>query len=484
MSDDQGNEKNSTEDENFADLFEAYSAGMNESLEVGEKISAKIIAVGKDSVYVDTGTKMDGVVDRQELLDENGQLPCAEGDLIDLYVVAANESEIRLSRALTGIGGLHLLEEAYRSAIPVEGRVKETCKGGFQVTVMQRRAFCPISQMDIKFVETPEDYVGEPYFFRIVRFEENGRNIVLSRRKILEEEQKEAQKEFFGTVSVGSELQGTVTKLMPFGAFVELTPGVEGMVHVSELSWSRVDKPDDVVSVGDHIQVKVIAIEDGQQAGRKKIALSVKQLAGDPWDSAAALFNTGDKIQGKVTRCAKFGAFVEIAPGIDGLVHISEMSYTKRVLNPEDIVRPGETVNVMVKEADIDNRRISLSLRYAEGDPWVEVPEKYRPGQAIEGVVEKKEKFGYFITLQPGVTGLLPKSKISRSARPAAVEKLKEGDPVVIVIDEINLQDRKITLSPGDAGDAGNWQKYAADRTSASSLGEKLRAALDAQKDK
>ena len=149
MSDDQGNERNSTEDENFADLFEAYSAGMNESLEVGEKISAKIIAVGKDSVYVDTGTKMDGVVDRQELLDENGQLPYAEGDLIDLYVVAADESEIRLSRALTGIGGLHLLEEAYRSAIPVEGRVKESCKGGFEVTVMQRRAFCPISQMDI-----------------------------------------------------------------------------------------------------------------------------------------------------------------------------------------------------------------------------------------------------------------------------------------------------------------------------------------------
>ena len=484
MSDKQGNEDNSTEDENFAELFEAYSAGMNESLGVGEKISAEIIAIGKDSVYVDTGTKIDGAVDRSELLDENGQLPFEVGDMIDLYVISAGESEIRLSRALTGAGGLDMLEQAYRNAIPVEGRVLETCKGGFRVMVMQRRAFCPIGQIDLRYVENPEDYVGDTYPFRIVRFEENGRNIVLSRRKILEEEQREAQKEFFKTMTTGMELQGNVIKLMPYGAFVELAPGVEGMVHVSELSWSRIEKPDDVVNVGDRIQVKIIEIKDGQQGDQKRIALSVKQLSGDPWDGVAEQFKPGIKIKGTVTRCANFGAFVEIAPGIEGLVHISEMSYTKRILKPEDIIRSGEVVNVLVKEVDLDNRRISLSLREAEGDPWLEFQEKYRSGQSIEGMVEKKEKFGYFINLQPGITGLLPISKIKNSARPTDLEKLKEGDTIITVIAEISHQDRKITLSPGDAGDMADWKKYAADRSSASALGEKLKAALAASKNK
>jgi small subunit ribosomal protein S1 len=160
------------------------------------------------------------------------------------------------------------------------------------------------------------------------------------------------------------------------------------------------------------------------------------------------------------------------------------MSYTKRVLNPEDIVRSGEVVNVLVKEVDPDSRRISLSLREAEGDPWLEFQEKYSSGQTIEGVVEKKEKFGYFINLQPGVTGLLPKSKIKNSARPADLEKLKEGDTITTVIVEISHQDRKVTLSPGDAGNLTDWQQYTADRTSTSSLGEKLKAALEASKDK
>ena len=470
---------------NFAELLESYTNGMIEGLQVGEQVRGKIISIGKDSVYLDTGTKVDGVVDIKELLDENGEMPHQKGDIIELFVVASDESEIRLSRALSGVGGRHLLEEAYRSQMPIKGRVTETCKGGFRVQVLQRRAFCPVSQMDIKYVEDTEGYVGETFHFLITRLEEGGRNIVLSRRRILEKERKEAEKAFFENLSVGDELEGTVTRLMSYGVFVELIPGVEGMVHISELSWSRLESPEEAVQTGDRLKVQVMNFEAGDTPAGRKIGLSVKALKADPWQDLTERLSAGEKVRGKVTRCAKFGAFVEITPGVEGLVHISEMSYLRRVVKPEDIVQPGETVDVLIKEIDLDQRRVSLSIRDAEGDPWIEVPDHYRVGQSLDGTLEKKEKFGYFVNLRPGVTGLMPKSKIRQAAVPAAIEKCKEGDRLPVVIDEINVADRKITLSPGDAGDAENWQQYTdSSRTSLGSLGEKLQAALTEKKNK
>jgi len=475
---------NGKNDDNFADLLESYTRGMSDALKEGDRLSGKIIAIGKDTVYIDTGTKVDGVVNLEELLDQNGKLSYKEGDRIELFVVAADESEIRLSKVLSGIGGLHLLEDAYRNEIPVEGKIKETCKGGYRVELMHRNAFCPVSQIDIKYVDKPEDYVGETYLFMITQFEDSGRNIVVSRRTILEKEQRKLEQAFLAGLTVGAEVKGTVTRLMPYGVFVELVPGLEGMIHISEMSWSRLERPEDVVKTGEAIQVKVIGIEDDDRPNRKKIALSVKALSGDPWESIAERFHPGDKIKGKVTRCAKFGAFVEIAPGIEGLVHISEMSYKKRIVKPEEIVRPGDAVQVMIKEYSSEDRRVSLSIRDAEGDPWIEVPEKYRPGQVVKGTLEKKEKFGFFVCLEPGVTGLLPKSKISQAPKPSAIEKLKEGNAITVVIDRVIVQDRKISLSPGDSADAQDWQEFAADRQSSmSSLGEKLKAALESKKD-
>lgn len=470
-------------DEDFADLIERYTIRSEEHIRIGKKIKGKVIDVGKEECFVDTGTKVDGVVDLKELLDENGEMPYRKGDIIELFVVAVDEGEIRLSRALSGGGDKRLLEEAYRSQMPIEGKVLETCKGGFRVQVLQRRAFCPVSQMDVKYIENAEDYVGETHHFLITRLEEGGRNIVVSRRRILEKEQKEAQKAFFDTLCVGDELQGRVTRMMPYGVFVELIPGVEGMVHISELSWSRLQRPEEAVQAGSKLKVKVIDIAAGEKPGSRKVALSVKALANDPWEGLAGRFSTGDKVRGKVTRCAKFGAFVEITPGVEGLVHISEMSYLRRVVKPDDIVQPGDVVDVLIKEIDSDQRRVSLSIRDAEGDPWLEVPDHFRVGQRLEGILEKKEKFGYFVNLRPGVTGLLPKSKIRQAAAPAAIEKCKAGDRLPVVIDEINPADRKITLSPADAGEADNWQQYAGgSQTSLGSLGEKLQAALKERK--
>ena len=475
-------DKGSEEEEDFATLFESYGDVMPESFRVGDKVSGKIISIGSDTVFVDIGGKIDGVVDQAELLDEQENMPYRQGDSIELYVVSINESETRLSRALSGIGGLDMLKDAYANEVPIEGKVTQTCKGGFNVDILRRRAFCPISQMDLKHIETADDYVGQTCRFLITQLEENGKNIVVSRRKLLQQEQAKAAEQFYEKLNIGTILDGRVTRIVPYGAFVELAAGVEGMVHISELSWSRIENPGEVVSSGDTITVKIVGIKQGDGPSRKKIALSVKQVESDPWDTAGDRFKVGHKITGKVTNCLNFGAFVEIAPGIEGLVHISEMSYVKRVLNPEDIVKPGQTVSVTIKECDPNKRRLSLSLRDAEGDPWLNVPEKYQAGQAVEGTIEKKENFGYFIVLEPGITGLLPKSNIKKAATPGMIEKLKEGDTIRIIIEKIHANDRKITLCPADLAEEGDWKTFTKDsQESMSPLAEKLQEAINAK---
>jgi len=486
MSDDLNNETQDNEEESFAELLESYGFGMKDDLRIGDKITAKIISIGKDTVFMDAGTKVDGIVERAELLDDEGNMPFSEGAEIELYVVALDEHEMRLSKAISGIGGFDILYDAFKNEIPVEGKITETCKGGFNVDLLQRRAFCPMSQIDVKYVEAPEGYVGQTYEFLIVQFEENGRNIVVSRRKLLAQAMEKEKEVFFSTLKKGDILKGRVIKLMPYGAFVELIPGVEGMVHISELSWSRVEKIEEIVRPEDTVTVKVIDMADGDKKNQKKISLSMRQLDSDPWDTVSEKIHPGDKLIGKVTRCMKFGVFVEIVPGIEGLVHISEMSYVKRVINPEDVVTPGEKVSVLVKELDAKGRRISLSIRDCQGDPWLEVSDKFSIGQVIKGTLEKKEKFGYFVSLAPGITGLLPKSKISGAEKPGLIEQLKVGDSIAVTVEEIHPRDRKITLAPGDAKDEGAWKNFAQAETSLpkSDLAEKLRKAMVSKNNK
>jgi len=468
------------ESESFAELFESYQTGMSENLKVGDKIKGKIIAMDANNVFVNTGTKIDGVVDKEDLMDDSDAFPYEQGDELELYVVKVDESEIKLSRAIAGIGGLNMLEEASKSEIPVEGKVKAVIKGGFQIDVLQRTAFCPISQMDVKYVETPEDYLGETYQFMVIRFEENGRNIVLSRRVILEKEQRAAQQAYLKDLVLESIVEGKVTRLMPYGAFVELTPGLEGLAHISELSWSRLQKPDEAVKIGDTVRVKVLSREPGKKEGQVKISLSAKQATGDPWDTLSDTIHTGDRLEGRVTRCMGFGAFVQVSPGIEGLVHVSEMSYVKRVHHPEEIVTAGDTVWVLVKEIDAANRRISLSIKDAEGDPWADIHDKYSIGQAVAGIFEKKENFGYFVSLEPGVTGLVPKSKVGKTSIAGAIDKLKQGDAITVIIDEIQPDTRRISLGITDAKDEEDWQSFSEDSgQSLGSLGEQMKKVLE-----
>jgi len=476
-------EEDYTGEENFAEMFEAYSSGKREGLTIGDKVKGKVISIGRESVFLDTGTKVDGLVDRAELLDKNNELTCKVGDVIELYVVSSNGHEIRLSRGLSGQRDSDLLIEAFQNKMPVEGRVKEECKGGFRVEVMGKRAFCPISQIDIKYVEKAAEYIGGTFPFLITEYEENGKNIIVSRRDLLKKELEETKKGFIAGLSVGQEVQGTVTNIMKYGAFVELMPGVEGMIHLSELSWSRTEKTEDILKAGDFVTVKILEIMEGKGDKDTRFSLSLKQMTGDPWANVAEKYHVGDKIKGRVTRCAKFGVFVEIVPGLEGLVHISQMSYTKRVLRPEEEVEPGEIVDVVINEVDPEKKRISLSIKDVEGDPWADIQDKYKPGQAVKGTLEKKEKFGYFIQLEPGVTGLLPSSAIAKAAKPSDIEKINNGDSVMVLVTSIDPKERKISLSPTDLMEVEDWKQYSdTPKKSMGSLGEKLQQALNKDK--
>lgn len=485
MNEEWDDDRQEEEGQSFAEMLESYSESAGVELRVGDRIRGRIISIGKESVFVDAGSKTDGVVERDDLLDEQGNLPYEVGDELELYVVNQGPDEIRLSKALSGAGDVAVLREAYRSGVPVEGRVKAPCKGGFHVEVMKRRAFCPISQMDIRYVNDPKAYVGETYPFLITRFEENGRNIVVTRRELLEQEYEAARKAFLEELSEGSECEGVVTKLMPYGAFVELVPGLEGMIHLSELSWSRIGRPEEVIQVGDKVRVRVIGIKEAEPGKRPRIALSLKQMQGNPWERVHEICREGDRVNGKVTRCADFGAFVEIAPGVEGLVHVSEMSYVKRVLKPEEIVQPGDEVTVLVKQIDTERHRISLSIRDVEGDPWNRAEELFRPGQVVEGTVEKQERYGLFITLAPGITGLLHQSKLEDTQERERFENLKRGDSVRVVIESLDPQERRIALKPEASQGEEDWAAHSKepDEEGMGSLGEQLKKALDDKED-
>lgn len=464
-------------EENFEEMLNSYDPTSAEALRRGDRVKARIISITSDSIFVDIGSKMDGAVSRSEFIDKNGELTCKQGDSVDLYVTSAGESEIILSKAISS-GGSEMIREAYDARIPVEGKVASECKGGFNIEIMKKRAFCPISQIDIRHVENAAEYIGQTLTFIITKFEEGGRNIVVSRRELLNKELESAKKDFLAGLKPGNIYKGRIEKIIPVGAIVEIFPGLTGMIHISELSWSRTEKPEDVVRVGDNVDVALLKTEKTSE-GQLRISLSIKKIAEDPMLSAANRFMAGDIVSAKITRLTQFGAFAEIEPGVEGLIHVSEMSYTKRVHKPSDMVSSGDVVQVSIKSVDPETKRISLSMKAAEGDPWALAAENFKPGSSVEGTIEKKEAFGLFIKLAPGVTGLLPKSIINESPDSAKVLGMKQGEKIEVSVGELNIKDRKISLRlPGTENTRDDWKNHAKsqqnDNQSMGSFGEKL----------
>lgn len=453
----------------------------------GQRVSVRIVAITGDTIFVSTGSKVDGIVDREEL-EVDGELPFQVGDMLDLYVVTVSPQEVKLSRILRGAGSLTALEEAKDAGLPVEGKITGQVKGGYSIDIMKRRAFCPASQIDLRQPDDPEAPVGKTFPFLITRLEKGGRNIVVSRRVLLEREQAENRDAVLAEVHEGDVREGVVTRLAPFGAFIELAPGVEGLAHLSELTWTRIGQADEAVTVGDRVRFKITGI--AKDAKGVRISLSLKQVADDPWKEVAARLQPGDVVSGKVVRNAPFGAFVEVLPGVEGLVHLSELSFERRVNKADEIVAPGDVVSVKVKEVDADKRRISLSLRDAAGNPWDTVTEVLPMDADITGTVEKRAPFGLFITLSPGITGLMPNGVIQASPSRKTLERLGPGEAVMVRVKDLDAANRRISLVPAgeegsDVGGEKDWKRHApkpAPAPSVGALGLALQAAMKKKK--
>lgn len=353
----------------FARMLDVSFKKSDRKLSVGDRIKGEILVIGKEEAFVSTGTMHDGMLSRRDLLDEEGNLKHQVGETIDVFVTAVKGSEIRLSTKPTSRNLAEDLEDAFDMMLPVEGRVAEICKGGFRISVHGKLAFCPISQIDTRRVDVPEDYVGKRFEFRITQLTEGGRNIVVSRRKVLEEQADLTQGSFLAEHKAGDVVPGKVLKLEKFGAFIELAPGVDGLAHISELAWSRVNDPKDVVSPGQEINVKILKIEN--QEGRTRISLSIKQAGEQPWQNLPEAIQPGRVIEGKVMRLAKFGAFIELAPGIEGLLPIGEMSAVKHVQRPQDFVKEGDKIKVQIRDIKPQEQRIGLLLPKEDGgEDW------------------------------------------------------------------------------------------------------------------
>jgi small subunit ribosomal protein S1 len=345
------------------------------AVKVGDRLEATVIRIGADDIYLDLGTRTEGLLSKDQLELDGHTL--AVGDKVNVYLTSMRSGAAICTRSVGATASrnertddkgasLEALREAFDTGMPVEGTVKETNKGGFTVTVLGQRAFCPISQIDNQFCADPTVHVGHTYTFEITKFEEGGRNLVLSRRRIRERESQEKKEAAWQTLEVGQTFDGTVSSLRPFGAFVNIG-GVDGLVHVSEISHERVNDPSEVLEVGQRVTVAIKELD--RDKGR--ISLSLKALAVDPWDDASSEIIPGRVYKGTVRRLAKFGAFVELRPGVEGLIHVSQMAADRRVNTPREMVREGQEVDVRVLEVSPADRRISLSMVLeAEDDDW------------------------------------------------------------------------------------------------------------------
>jgi small subunit ribosomal protein S1 len=367
--------QNDMGDVGFEEMLEA-SFSPTKKIGLGDKVTATVLSIGQDYLFLDLGDRAEGLLMRGEVLGDDGEVRLAEGDPITVYVTAFRDGAT-LCGLRMGSGAekpdnkqavFDALKEAYDAGMPVEGNVKESIKGGFSVTVMGERAFCPISQIDDKYVETGDAYLGQTYAFEIIKLEENARNIVISRRKLLETENEEKAAELWKTMQPGDTFEGVVAGLKPYGAFVDIG-GIQGLLHISEISYERIADPSEVLEAG---QALTVSIKDMDPETRK-ISLSMKALLQDPWTDRAAGLKVNQVLNGKVIRIAEFGAFVALAPGIDGLLHISEMSTERRIQTPREVVSVDDEITVRIQSIDMDARRVSLTLNIdnAEGN-WAE----------------------------------------------------------------------------------------------------------------
>jgi small subunit ribosomal protein S1 len=431
----------------------------------GRVIQARVVGFSHDSVLLDVGAKAEGVIAKAELVDDEGNLPIKEEDRVEVRVLAVDGDVVQLGKVLAHQSQKNRdsIRQAYELGLPVEGKVSGVNKGGLDVQVNGLRAFCPASQIDLRHVADANVYLGQKLTFRITEFKEGGRNIVVSRRAILAEEQKKAAEETLSKLEKGQILTGRVTTLKDYGAFIDLG-GVEGLVHVSEVSHARISKPADALKVGDEVRVQILSIDERKEkepkegkenkreslpAQSKKISLTIKGLEEDPWTRAQNTLKEGQKVRGKVARIQPFGAFVEILPGVDGLIHVSAMS-DRRISDPHQVLKVGEEIEATIVTLNFEQRRVGLSLVKTPQELATELGQ----GSVHQGTVDRIETFGLFVKLPNGARGLVPTAETG-TARGADLKKeFQIGATVKVTVLEVDLNSGKIRLSIRSAAEA------------------------------
>jgi small subunit ribosomal protein S1 len=472
----------SDSEEDFAALFEA-SIQQTKRLDKGEIVEGRIVAIGLEVALVDVGGKGEAVIAIDELKNADGGIEVAIGDRIQA-MVASTSGGLTLSRRLAGASANdRQLEDAFHTGLPVEGKVEREVKGGYEVRIGRQRAFCPISQIDVRGADASA-HDGHVYQFRIIEYKDGGSNIVISRRALLEDEQRANAAEVREKIVAGAIMTGRVTSIREFGAFVDLGAGVQGLLHVSEMSWSRVSAPSEIVKAGEEITVKVLRVDEDKQ----KISLGLKQLSDDPWSKVSEAYKVGQRRPGRITRVAEFGAFVEFEPGIEALVHASTFAPTGRSRGWVDQVSSGMTGTFEILSIELDQKRIGVALvqeGLAQAEGVLGIRPGIVPGARLMGKVERHEKFGVFVFLTPGRTGLIPLSETGVAREGDVPRTFPVGADVEVIVLEVDPSGRRIRLSAKaviearEAEEVREWsERKAPSAEGFGTLADKLRSAL------
>ena len=423
--------------------------------QAGQLVEGIVVQITNDYVYVDIGDKSEGLIPVEEFADD---LP-KEGDKVQALLTGHNSSGPVLSKKKADSKRyLKEIQQAYKDKTPVTGTIAKVVKSGYEVDLgVDRMAFLPISQADAEKVEKPESLLGTKSKFYIERlYSDNKLNPVVNRRKFLEEEINEKRDAFFNSVQIGDTVKGTVKSFTSFGAFIDLG-GFDGLLHINDMSWGHVARPKDFVKKGQEIELKVIRLDPED----KRINLSLKHFTEDPWVHFEDKYHVDDIVKGKVTKLTEFGAFVELEKGIEGLVHISEFSWTKKVNKPGDMVNVGDEVEVMILGYDIQNGRVSLGLKQTQANPWDSIAERYAVGTKIKGKVVKVTNIGAFVALEDGIDGFLHADDISWTKKikhPGS--ELTVGQEIEAVVIECNPEEHKIKIGMKQVT-ANPWKEFA-----------------------
>ena len=440
--------------ENFEQMLEDSLVNIKQ-LEIGDKVSGEVINITDSYIFVTLGGKRDVYAEKQDYVDKSGELSYKVGDTLQGYIVKDTETETLIAKSLVSVN-LNILHDAFEEKIPVSGKVQSMTKGGYIVDISGIKAFCPISHIDDKIVVEPKRFMNETYDFRIIDYKDKGRNIVVSRKKILDVEKKKLRKEILKNLELDTVVDGVVTRLTNFGAFVDIG-GVDGLLHISQFSWGHIDSPSEILNIGDEIKAKVIKIKGD------KVSLSMKALQENPVDAVLSELTEGEVLTCKVVRNLSFGSFVEIKPGVEGLIPISELSRGRRINNPSEVVNEGDVVEAQVLRINLEDKKVSLSLKALQPDPWEIIGETINEGDVVAGVIENVVNFGAFIKLSDGLTGLLPASKLKIAK--VDLDSKNVGEEFKVRVVKIDKAAKRISLEPTTMpesfdDDKDGWHKY------------------------